>query len=1028
MVLRRTLKGHRGEVTRIAWANDGRRLASPSRDGTVRIWDTETGLAFLEIPAAPNLWVTDAAWSPTGKLLATSSGDKRIRIWDVVRGSRVRIRKGRKIRIDGTALAWSPDGGLLAVSDPGGGFSFWETVGWTKVRSVRQPSEVICFAWSPDGELLATARRRQRDIEIWDSLTAKLNLTLSGHSGPVNTVAWSPNGKLIASGSGGQDRTIRIWPVSGNSGHEVFEGHTGAIRSISYSADGRLIASKAMDDTVRLWHAETGRLLVTLAEEVKINVTYDIRSRRPPGIAFHPSHLVLATLGNDDREIRIWDVDLERLLRADTSDQSLKYTTARIALLGDSGVGKTGLGWRLAHGVFKEHSSTHGQQFWVLGDLGITRNDGTECEAVLWDLAGQPDYRLVHTLFLDDVDLALLLFDPGNRQEALKGVEYWLKALAQSIKRERKTILVGARLDRAEPVLTHEELIAFCAHHGVTGGYIGTSASTGRGLDELVALMKQQVPWQALTATVTTTTFKRIKDSVLNLKARPELNSVLVDADALRARLEASDADWRFSDEELMTAVQHLANHGYVSVLRGSHGDHKILLAPEVISNLALSLVLEARRNPRGLGAIEEERLLHQEYSLPEIAGLPQAERDILIDAVAFTFLSHNICFRETLGTSSFLIFPSLINQKKPLLDATHTSDDVSYTITGAIDNIYAMLVVLLGYTNTFTRTNQWQNQAQYEFKAGEVCGFRQTSEREGEMQVVHYYSKNTRPQTKVLFQALFESFLRDKNISFSKYDAVFCPKCSYRAEREEVIKRINERKEFLYCGECGARIGLALIAADRVETPKSRRALDNHLTAKRRTVFESALVRIKALRRNRHAGERAPNCFISYAWGDARDERWVATLAMDLQDGGVQVTYDRKDNAAIGASVPRFIGTIESSDFVVVVGTPSYREKYENKHSRRGTTVAAEVDLINVRLTGTEELKATVLPLLLSGEENASLPPLMRGRVYADFRIEAKYFEALLELVLTLCGIPFEDPMIPSVRELIRIEDEDEQ
>ena len=54
-----------------------------------------------------------------------------------------------------------------------------------------------------------------------------------------------------------------------------------------------------------------------------------------------------------------------------------------------------------------EHASTHGQQFWLLEQLCKKRQDGTECEAVLWDLAGQPDYRLIHALFLDDADLAL---------------------------------------------------------------------------------------------------------------------------------------------------------------------------------------------------------------------------------------------------------------------------------------------------------------------------------------------------------------------------------------------------------------------------------------------------------------------------------------------------------------------------------------------------------------------------------------------------------------------------------------------
>ena len=63
--------------------------------------------------------------------------------------------------------------------------------------------------------------------------------------------------------------------------------------------------------------------------------------------------------------------------------RAVHHTTAKIVLVGDSGVGKTGLGWRLAHGEYKEHSSTHGQQFWVVNELGTRRRDGPECEAIL---------------------------------------------------------------------------------------------------------------------------------------------------------------------------------------------------------------------------------------------------------------------------------------------------------------------------------------------------------------------------------------------------------------------------------------------------------------------------------------------------------------------------------------------------------------------------------------------------------------------------------------------------------------------
>ncbi len=171
------------------------------------------------------------------------------------------------------------------------------------------------------------------------------------------------------------------------------------------------------------------------------------------------------------------------------ASRSVHYTTAKLVLLGDLGVGKTGLGWRLAHNEFKEHSSTHGQQFWVVPELKKTREDGTECEAVLWDLAGQHIYRSIHSIFLDDVDASLVLFDPTNRQEPLMGAQFWLEQL-KGKKQLPPSVLVGARLDRGAPVLSQQELDQFCQKYGISGGYIGTSAKSGEGLDKLIKLLR----------------------------------------------------------------------------------------------------------------------------------------------------------------------------------------------------------------------------------------------------------------------------------------------------------------------------------------------------------------------------------------------------------------------------------------------------------------------------------------------------------------------------------------------------------
>jgi small GTP-binding protein len=498
------------------------------------------------------------------------------------------------------------------------------------------------------------------------------------------------------------DNTIATWDVDSGRRTNILEGHTDNVISISFSSDARLLASKSLDNTVRLWRTDNWTPVAKLYEPKP--------GSEISNLAFHPSAPVLATLGEEGRAVLVWDLDYEEILAGGQATESLRYTTAKIVLLGESGVGKTGLGWRLARGEYKEHSSTHGQQFWIIDELGKKLDKDTECEAVLWDLAGQPDYRLVHTLFLDDVDLSLVLFDPTDRQDPLNNANFWLKQLKKGGQYICPTILIAARSDRGTATLTEAELNAYCQQQNISGGFITTSALTGEGLSEVLARIKEQIRWKELTATVTTTTFKRIKEYVLSLKERTGQHGVIVTPPELRQSLEALDPEWSFTDDEMMTAVRHLETHGYVTILKRAQGDTAILLAPDLLANLASSLVLEARRNPRGLGVLEEERLLRGEYKFPELTNLSKQEQEILLDSTAVLFLEHNICFRETFNEITFLVFPSLINEKRPVVEDSKTFEDASYRVSGAVENVYSSLVVLLGYTNTFTRTNQWQN------------------------------------------------------------------------------------------------------------------------------------------------------------------------------------------------------------------------------------------------------------------------------------------------------------------------------
>lgn len=1016
----RTLKRHTDIVTSIAFDPVGRTLVSGSEDDTIKISDVDTGDLLQTWKAG--FQAASISFHPDGRTLATGSVEGGVRLWNVADGSASDLGRHKSLVM---ALAFSSMGELASGSDDGT-INVWGADGsllWSRPKQ----GPLIGMAFHPNGRTLATAGE-ETGIRLWNVAKGGLRDTLEGHRDEVRSLAFDPEGRVLASGS--WDMTIKIWdPVTGKL-LRTLEGHTDHVQGVTFVANGKLLASKGQDDTVRLWRCDTWEPVAVLNEPIKCHLWF-------PGLSAHPTLPMFATIGSapgtahgkGSRLIHLWELDLGVLLGQTST--AVHHLTAKIVVVGDSGVGKTGLGWRLAHGEFKEHPSTHGQQFWVLDSLSARRGDGAECEAVLWDLAGQPDYRLIHALFLDDADLALLLFDPTDSRDPLHGVEFWLKQLAGHANSERgcPTVLVGARVDRGTSTLTDEELQAFCRSRGLVD-YLSTSAKSELGVPELIARMKKLIPWEDKSATVTTVTFKRIKDYVLKLKESGERRKVIVSPADLRKRLEKTDRKWSFSDTELSTAVGHLENYGYVKRLRTSRGEEHVLLVPELLNNLAASYVLEARRNAKGLGSLDEKQLLSDKYRFDEIRGLTPAERTTLLDSAALLFLNHNICFRETdpLGDQTYLVFPELINLKKPMVeDEQATEDDVAYTVSGPVENVYSSLVVLLGYTQQFTRTNQWHNHARYEIGNKLVCGFRLETERDGELEFVLYFGTNVGRPVRTLFQGLFESFLARRNVNVLRYERVQCPKCHAPLDRSVVRTRIREGKAVMFCADCGEKIALPKAAEPIQLTQNEQSKVDEqHWFASQRSRFEQAIFQVDSYVETRDLPR--PKCFISYAWGQTEEEKrhdvWVErSLATDLQKAGIDVILDRWENARIGANISRFVERITKSDRIVVVGTPLYARKYANEDSGAGYVVAAEGDLITKRMRGTEAQKETVAPVLLAGSEDSAFPPLLQGRVFADFRDERAYFVTAFDLILSLYGIAPSDRAVADLREPLQVE-----
>jgi small GTP-binding protein len=969
LTLRHVLRGHTGSICRPAWSPDGAYLASPSSDQSIRIWGADTG-ACVHILKGHTRTVLSVAWSPEAHYLASASENGDIYLWDTITGKHIKTMNGRGHI---PSISWSPNG-QFASATPNGAVLLWDTSSGTQVQVLNgHESGVYSVAWSPDGQRLVSGSY-DTNIVVWDAGSGDSMGALRGHNGGINNVAWSADGQRLVSTA--DDKTIRIWDAVTGKALRVLEEHSDKTNWACFSFNDRWLACKGRDNTVRLWRCDTWACVAVLHEPVS--------GAWWSGIAFHPNLPILATLGTKDTIIRIWELDEALLLSQ--AQENVHYTTAKLVLVGDSGVGKTGLGWRLAHGEFKEHSSTHGQQFWPLTQLGLKRKDGTECEAVLWDLAGQHAYRQIHSIFLDNVAAALVLFDASNRQQPLKGVQFWLEQL-KGKGQLPPTVLIGARADVCPPALTQQEFDQFCQRYGITGGYLSTSAKRGEGLETLLERLKAQISWDEMTATVTTVTFKRIKDYVLALKEKPDREGVLVSPSTLREQLQATDQHWSFTDAEMMTAVGHLETHGYVAVLRSSAGEKYILLTSDLLATLASSIVFLADKNPRDLGAISETELLQGRYQFNELAGLSLNETQILLDAAILRFLEHNICFRETLGDETLLIFPGLIKQKRPLQDDLLSTDDISYVVRGRVENLYASLVVLLGYTPSFTRINQWQNQAQYEMEEGQICGFRLIEDREGELELVLYYDNRMPLHGRAQFQVLFEQFLYQRDVEVTRFPPVVCAK-GHQQKRATVIERVREGKPFMFCDECGDKITLPDFEKPQsIGTAASLWLQLEEAGARLRSAYEVHLTKVKGLRRN----WATPRCYVSRM---EEQSDWAKELVKDLREAGVYVV----DKAA----------QVQAEDFVVVLDTPAYQRAFRSKAS----VLAEDMPLIKSRLN-----KSQLISLALTGgaatHEFEDCEP-------GSFSNESHYPVSLFDLVLNLYVIPLNHPGFAPLRKAL--------
>ena len=837
--LQKTLMGHTGTISRMVWSPDGRYLASASRDQTVRIWDTETGDVRHTLNGHTG-WAIDVAWSPDGQRLASCADDRTVRLWDMEHGICQRILGGHESTVK--AVAWSPDGKTLATGSEDKTIRLWNLEqGDTHTTLHGHSGSVFSLDWSPDGKHLASGAA-DFTVRIWNVENQKTRRILRGHTKAVYCVQFSPNGgQMVAACS--NDRTTRVWDATTGRELTVLEGHTNGVNCLSYAAGGLLLATKG--DDVRLWRTDTWELLDTIPEADP--------GIWPPGVAFHPAEMKLVTLADrsDSYVIRLWNIDVPALLDNAPGSKSVQYTNAKVVLLGDTGVGKTGLGLVLTGYPFMPTESTHGRHIWSLATTQPTigNNQRETREILLWDLAGQPGYRLVHQLHLDQVSLALVLFDARSETDPFAGVRHWVRALDQAQRTQQqatplKKVLVAARADRGTVAVSRDRIDRLVAELKFDA-YMETSAKEGWGVDELRRFIEASIPWDNMPKVKSPRTFQQIKDFAtdlqndsITLSPMPNLYQDFVK----RLPEDERQDDLRPTFEAGLARMQ---SRGLVRVL--GFGD-LVLLQPELLDAYASALINAARDEPNGWGAIEREAALRGDFKIPGNLK-SNASLDLLMSATIQDLINYEIALVAEGEESTFLVFPSQFTREHPEYPDPK-GKTVTFHFKGAVLNVYSTLVVRLSHSGVFTWHDMWKNAAMYSAASGGKFGLFLDERGEGEASLTLFFDEGASEEMRLQFELFIERHIKTRAIpdTIHRQQIFACPQCQTPVSPAVVEKLRQHKRKFVRCQICtDVKIPIMDSKASLTKAQESQlNAMQNEADDRRDTLTASEVLQAK--------------------------------------------------------------------------------------------------------------------------------------------------------------------------------------
>lgn len=779
----RVFPGHQARVYRVAMPEDGRFALTSSFDGTVRKWGLAAGDAKSEIvgKAAPFVGLAVTA---DGSRAAAGDRDGYIHLIDLLGAREIRKWQGHK-KPPGN-LAFLAEGRELVSASDDGFVRRWDTKTGQRIAQFKLHSENLYgVAASADGSRIVGAASME-GLAVWSNREGAEPILFPENVAGQSPVSLTADGRFAFTGTA--DGEVTQWNLSEGRRVAAFEGHSGDVSAVAVTPDGRFCVSGGYDESVRLWAAETGQCLAILRGHIG----------RVYGVAITPDARRVASVGID-RTLRVWDIPEAILARAATA-RKRGYVNAKVVLLGDSGVGKTGLALRLWHDRWEKTESSHGMEIQRLALPQAGGNGDIEREVWLWDLAGQPDYRLTHQLFMEQTSLALLVFDPQD-PKLFDTVGYWQSALRKVARAgDVGGILVAARCDRPGLRLTMDEVRAWAAARGLHGPILtAAKLKRHRGTEELRALIAALLPWDRMEFRSTMENFPPLKDAILAVRDAPGSGGVVVTPAELEARVRRAAPHLAFTAEDLRAVTGLLAGEGVLHAL--PYGD-LVVLQPSWVNVYTSTLVKLAGEDEHHLGhvplaTIQPGRL--PDDGTPRLS--PEDERQLLPALVAL-FLERALAWKQETDKGSMLVFPSYVRLPRPE-PPPRPGRTVLYRFTGPLEEIYCTLVVRLHYSGLFAATKLYRQAADFRTATSKLAALTMREEGErGEMEI--YFGAGLDPDVQASFQRFVHDHLKAKATGLERLRNFFCPKCGEEAtDRKAIDAALRKNRTRIVCAYC---------------------------------------------------------------------------------------------------------------------------------------------------------------------------------------------------------------------------------